>query len=80
MADRMATAKAALAESQKLVDESHAEYKERTKGTCTPTQEECDLIKLGAPVVQKKDPGAGAAVDYRPRAASASPRPAAAAR
>jgi hypothetical protein len=59
MADPAAAAKAARAEDQKAVEKSRAEYNERMKGRPTPTQEECDLIKLGAPMPHKSESGAG---------------------
>ena len=59
MADVTATAKAARAEDQKVVEKSRAEYNERMKGRPVPSQEECDLIKLGAPVPSKTKSGAG---------------------
>jgi hypothetical protein len=59
MADPAAAAKALRAEEQKAVEKSLADYKERTKGRPTPTQEECDLAKLGAPVEHKQESGAG---------------------
>jgi hypothetical protein len=59
MADQTAAAKAARAEDQKAVEKSRAEYNERMRGRPTPTQEECDLIKLGAPLPNKSESGAG---------------------
>lgn len=59
MADATAAAKAARAEDQKVVAVSRQQYNERMRGKPTPTQEECDLIKLGAPVTHKEDSGAG---------------------
>ena len=55
MPDLATTAKAARVESQKEAEKTHAEYKERTKGNCTPTQEEIDLIKRGVPLFHKED-------------------------
>jgi hypothetical protein len=59
MTDATVAAKAARAEDQKAVEKSRAEYNERMKGRPTPTQEECDLIKLGAPLPHKSESGAG---------------------
>ena len=65
MADPTAAAKAARAEDQKAVEKSRADYNEK-KIPCTPTQEEVDLIKLGAPVLHKRQ-GGGAISESPPR-------------
>jgi hypothetical protein len=57
------------AEDQKVVAAQRAEYKEMTKGRPTPTQEECDLIKLGAHQKKSKS-GAGPGWATRMMAAS----------
>ena len=51
-------AKTARAEGQKAVQAAHAEFAERMKGKPIPSQEECDLIKLGAPIPHKSGSGA----------------------
>lgn len=53
------SAQNARAADQKLVEHSRGEYHDRMKGRPTPTQEECDLIKLGASLKHKSDSGAG---------------------
>lgn len=59
-------AQAAYAEDQKVLAESRAQYHERMKGKPTPTQKECDLIKLGMPIPNKEADGAGPEVVYTP--------------
>jgi hypothetical protein len=44
---RLENAKKQLEEERKLVEQSRAEFAERTKGKPTPTQEENDLANLG---------------------------------
>jgi len=61
MADDPATeaAKKQLAENNKILEKSRAEYAERTKGKPTPTQEENDLAALGGHVTEHEDDGSG---------------------
>jgi hypothetical protein len=52
-------ARAQYAEAQKARQHARDQYHARMKGNPTPSQEENDLIKLGAPMVNKKATGAG---------------------
>ena len=55
MPEHTTNTKTLRAEYQKENEKTHAEYKQRTMGNCTPTQEEIDLIKRGVPVFNKED-------------------------
>src|SRR5215831_3223264 len=52
-------AKKMLAEDRKIVEEGHKQFHDHAKGKPTPTQEENDLVKLGASVSMKQDDGSG---------------------
>ena len=48
-----------LAEERKATEQSRAEFAERSKGKPTPTQEENDLVMLGAHILEHEDDGSG---------------------
>lgn len=53
------SAREVRAGDMKVVERANAMYEDRMKGKPTPNQEECDLIKLGAPLKKKAKSGAG---------------------
>ena len=55
--DNMENAKKALAEEQKILEASRAQYAERMKGKPTPTQAENDLAALGAHITEHEADG-----------------------
>jgi hypothetical protein len=52
-------AKKTLAEDKAKVEKEAKEWADYTKGNPTPTQEECDLAKLGASPRHHKEDGSG---------------------
>jgi hypothetical protein len=48
-----------LAENRKEIDRMKGDYKERSKGRPTPTQEENDMAALGAHIHKHEDDGSG---------------------
>jgi len=60
-ADNPATeaARKALAEDKQALEKTRAEYAQRMAGKPTPTQEENDMAKLGAQILEHEDDGSG---------------------